>query len=159
LFIPLGEEDSADGSPLQNLMHSLHPWVAFFILPLFAFANAGINFTGVTLDSLFESVPLGVMLGLFAGKQIGVFSFAWISIKTGIAVLPDKTSLAQIYGVSILCGVGFTMSLFISGLAFEQAGVGYERGDRLAIVIGSLICGVLGYVVLKLAPGASGSKG
>ncbi|MDH3510275.1 MAG: Na+/H+ antiporter NhaA [Gammaproteobacteria bacterium] len=136
-FIPLGDENSEDGSPLQNLLHDLHPWVAFGILPLFAFVNGGVSLEGMSLRSLLEPVPLGIVLGLFLGKQIGVFSFAWLSIKTGIAKLPDQVSMAQIYGTAVLCGVGFTMSLFISSLAYEEVGVGYAQSDRLGIIFGS----------------------
>lgn len=156
-FIPLGNENSEDGSPLQNLLHDLHPWVAFAILPLFAFVNAGVSLEGMSPGSLLQPVPLGIILGLFIGKQIGVFGFAWLSIKTGIATLPDKVSMTQIYGTAILCGVGFTMSLFISGLAYEELGIGYTRSDRLGIIVGSLLCGVVGYIVLKLA-GRTGSR-
>ena len=148
-FIPMGDHTTEDGSPLENLLHGLHPWVAFVILPVFAFVNGGVSLAGMTLGSLFEPVPLGIMLGLLLGKQVGVFGFAVLSIKTGIARLPEGVSMAQLYGTSILCGVGFTMSLFISGLAFEEIGVGYSRPDRLAIIIGSLICGILGFAVLK----------
>jgi NhaA family Na+:H+ antiporter len=148
-FIPMGEDATEHGSPLENLLHALHPWVAFVILPVFAFVNGGVSLAGMTLGSLFEPVPLGIMLGLLIGKQVGVFGFAVLSIKTGIARLPDGVSMGQLYGTSILCGVGFTMSLFISGLAFEEVGIGYSRPDRLAIIVGSLICGILGYAVLK----------
>lgn len=151
-FIPLGDENSENGSPLQNLLHNLHPWVAFGILPLFAFVNGGVSLEGINLSALLDPVPLGIILGLFLGKQIGVFSFAWISIKTGIAKLPDQTSMMQIYGTAILCGVGFTMSLFIDGLAYEEVGFGYGQSDRLAIIVGSLLCGVVGFLVLKLCP-------
>ena len=152
-FIPMGkhEEGAEDDSPLENLLHGLHPWVAFMILPLFAFVNGGVDLTGMTFGSLLEPVPLGIILGLLIGKQVGVFSFAWLSIKTGIAALPERVTMAQIYGTSILTGIGFTMSLFISSLAFEEVGMGYSRTDRLAIIIGSLLCGVVGYFVLKLA--------
>ena len=154
-FIPLGDENSENGSPLQNLLHDLHPWVAFGILPLFAFVNAGVSLEGMTLRSLLDPVPLGIILGLFVGKQLGVFSFAWISIRTGIAKLPNQTSMIQIYGTAILCGVGFTMSLFIDGLAYEEIGVGYGQSDRLAIIVGSLLCGITGFIVLKLFPNKS----
>ena len=150
-FIPLGDENSEDGSPLQNLLHALHPWVAFAILPLFAFVNAGVSLEGMTPGSLLQPVPLGIVLGLFVGKQLGVFGFAWLSIKTGIATLPDKVSMSQIYGTAILCGVGFTMSLFVSGLAYEELGIGYTRSDRLGIIVGSLLCGVVGFIALKIA--------
>lgn len=149
-FIPMGDHETEDDSPLENLLHALHPWVAFLILPLFAFVNGGIDLTGMTIYSLFEPIPLGIMLGLLIGKQVGVFGFAWFSIKSGIAKLPDRVSMAQIYGTSILTGIGFTMSLFISSLAFEEVGMGYSRPDRLAIIVASLECGVLGYAVLKL---------
>lgn len=148
-FIPMGKHETEDDSPLENLLHTLHPWVAFLILPIFAFVNGGVNLTGVTFDSLLQPIPLGIMLGLLVGKQVGVFGFAWLSIKSGIATLPDKVSMGQLYGTSILCGVGFTMSLFISSLAFEEVGMGYNRPDRLAIIVGSLVCGALGYGVLK----------
>jgi NhaA family Na+:H+ antiporter len=152
LFIPLGPRDPEreDESPLRTLLHALHPWVAFGILPLFAFVNGGVALGNFELSSLLEPIPLGIMLGLIAGKQIGVFAFAWITIKSGIARLPDGVSMIQMYGAAILCGVGFTMSLFIGGLAFEEVGVGYDRPDRLGIIAGSLICGALGYALLKL---------
>jgi NhaA family Na+:H+ antiporter len=152
LFIPLGPRDPEreDESPLRTLLHALHPWVAFGILPLFAFVNGGVALQNFSFDSLLEPVPLGIMLGLFVGKQVGVFAFAWITIKSGIARLPDGVSMVQLYGVAIICGVGFTMSLFIGGLAFEEVGVGYDRPDRLGIIAGSLVCGVLGYGLLKL---------
>jgi NhaA family Na+:H+ antiporter len=149
-FIPMGDHEKENGSPLENLLHGLHPWVAFAILPIFAFVNGGVDLTGMTPASLLEPVPLGIILGLLVGKQLGVFSFAWLSIKTGIAALPDKVSWGQLYGTSILTGIGFTMSLFISSLAFEEVGMGYSRPDRLAIIVGSLACGLLGYAVLKL---------
>jgi NhaA family Na+:H+ antiporter len=152
LFIPLGPRDPEreDESPLRILLHALHPWVAFGILPLFAFVNGGIAFDNFQLSSLLDPVPLGIMLGLIVGKQVGVFAFAWITIKSGIARLPEGVSMIQIYGAAILCGVGFTMSLFIAGLAFEEVGFGFDRPDRLGIIAGSLICGVLGYILLKL---------
>ncbi len=146
LFIPLGDEDD---SPLDRLMHALHPWVAFGVLPVFAFANAGIPLAGQGFDELLGPVPVGIALGLFFGKQLGVFGFAWITIRSGIGKLPTGTSLLQVYGVSILCGVGFTMSLFIGSLAFEQGGAGYGRPDRLGIMAGSLVSGLIGFLVLK----------
>ena len=150
LFIPMTPEKNSDTPALEKLLHSLHPWIAFCVLPMFAFVNSGVNLEGVSLASLIQPVPLGIMLGLIVGKQVGVFSFAWISIKTGIASLPKQTSMAQVYGASILCGIGFTMSLFIASLAFEETGIGYGRPDRLGIIAGSLICGIFGFVVLKL---------
>lgn len=150
-FIPMGKGEEDEGhTPLEKLIHELHPSVAFVILPLFAFVNGGVDLTGFTFSSLLEPVPLGIMLGLLIGKQIGIFSFAWIGIKTGLARLPQNTSMMDIYGASVLCGVGFTMSLFIGSLAFEGGGAGYERPDRLGIIVGSLAAGILGYAVLKL---------
>lgn len=155
LFIPLGPKDAAGDhdSPLDNLLHGLHPYVAFGILPVFAFVNGGVSLENFRLASLLDPVPLGIMLGLIVGKQVGVFTFAWITIKSGIASLPDKVSMIQLYGAAVLCGVGFTMSLFIGGLAFEEVGIGYDRPDRLGIIAGSLSCGVLGYALLKLTTG------
>jgi NhaA family Na+:H+ antiporter len=153
LFIPLGPKESASegGGPLQHLLHALHPWVAFGILPLFAFVNAGVALGDFSLRSLLEPVPLGIMLGLLIGKQLGVFAFAWMTIKLGIAKLPENVSMMQIYGAAILCGVGFTMSLFIGSLAYEEGGAGYDRPDRIGIIAGSLLCGVLGFIFLKLS--------
>jgi len=152
-FIPLQATDP-DGEqhyPLDRLVHELHPIVAFGILPLFAFANAGINFEGMSIDSLFTGIPLAIMLGLFLGKQLGVFAFIWLAIRIGLSELPKDTSWGQIYGVAILCGVGFTMSLFIGSLAFEESGLGYSRPDRLGIIVGSLIAGLVGFIVLRIA--------
>jgi NhaA family Na+:H+ antiporter len=151
LFIPLGPREKADTdeSPLQHLLHKLHPWVAFGILPLFAFVNAGVALDNFSFGSLLGPVPLGIMLGLIVGKQLGVFAFAWITIRSGVARLPDGVSMMQVYGAALLCGVGFTMSLFIGGLAFEEVGVGYDRPDRIGIMAGSLVCGLLGFVVLR----------
>jgi NhaA family Na+:H+ antiporter len=150
-FIPMGKEKDSDGrTPLERLIHELHPSVAFVILPLFAFVNGGVDLSGVTFASLMEPVPLGIMLGLLIGKQVGVFSFAWIAIKSGLTRLPQGTTMMDIYGASLLCGVGFTMSLFIGSLAFESGGAGYERPDRLGIIVGSLAAGILGFAILKL---------
>lgn len=150
-FIPLKTDAPDDDPALERLLHGLHPWIAFFVLPLFAFVNGGVNLEGFTLSSLADPIPLGIMLGLMVGKQVGVFSFAWFSIRTGIAELPRHSSMLQVYGASVLCGIGFTMSLFIGSLAFEETGIGYDRPDRIGIIIGSLVCGVLGFAILKLA--------
>ena len=145
-----------EDSPLRRLIHQLHPWVAFLILPLFAFVNAGVNLKGMSPDVLLMSVPCGIALGLFVGKQIGVFGFAWIAIKTKAAELPDGVTLSQVYGAALLCGVGFTMSLFIGSLAFEGGGgAGYDRPDRLGIIAGSLVSGLMGYLWLKFTLGRS----
>ena len=152
--IPMGprEPGRETESPLQMLIHEVHPWAAFFILPLFAFANAGISLTGMKLADLFTGVPLAIMVGLLVGKQVGVFGFSWLAIKMKLCELPEGISWQQLYGAAILCGVGFTMSLFIGSLAFEEGGVlGTTRPDRLGIIAGSLLAGIAGFVVLKLA--------
>ncbi len=153
LFIPLGSRDAPQQghSPLQELLHALHPWVAFGILPLFAFVNAGVALATLSLRALLDPVPLGIALGLVLGKQIGVFGFTWITIRSGIARLPRGMSMLDVYGVALLCGVGFTMSLFIGSLAYEGGGAGYARADRLGIILGSLISGLLGFMVLRLS--------
>ncbi|MEJ2139507.1 MAG: Na+/H+ antiporter NhaA [Gammaproteobacteria bacterium] len=152
-FIPLTavDPDGERHSPLDQLIHELHPIVAFCILPLFAFANAGVNLEGMSVNDLLTGVPLAIVLGLFIGKQVGVFGLAWMSIKLGLAKMPSGTNWGQLYGVAILCGVGFTMSLFIGSLAFEGTGLGNTRPDRLGIIVGSLASGLLGFIVLKLS--------
>ena len=150
-FIPLRGENKLLESPLHKLEHDLHPTVAYAILPLFAFVNTGISFQGLSLSSLLSPVPLGIALGLFFGKQIGVFGFAWVAIKLRLAQLPDKANLLGLFGVATLCGIGFTMSLFISSLAFEQIGTALAIDDRLGILVGSLLAGVTGYTILHFA--------
>jgi len=137
-------------SPLKGIEHSLHPWVTFCILPLFAFVNAGVNISEISLQQMSGSVPLGIMLGLFIGKQLGVFGFSWLCIRLKLATLPTDSSWAQLYGVAILTGIGFTMSLFISSLAFTDESV-FQYTDKLAILIGSFLSGLIGYLVLKIA--------
>lgn len=150
-FIPIkGKED--EPSPLKSLEHNLHSLVAFIILPVFAFANAGISFAGIGIEQVMDPVPLGIIVGLVIGKQIGVFGFCFVAIKLGLAKLPENVSTLMLYGVATLCGVGFTMSLFIGSLAFEQGnGANLIFQDRLGIVIGSLISGILGYLILRYA--------
>lgn len=148
LFIPIkGKDDEV--SPLKSLEHNLHSLVAFIILPIFAFANAGISFVNVGLEQVLSPVPLGIIVGLVIGKQVGVFGFCFIAIKLGFATLPDKVNWTLLYGVATLCGVGFTMSLFIGSLAFEQSSANPVFQDRLGIVIGSLVSGILGYLLIK----------
>ncbi|MBE1300388.1 MAG: Na+/H+ antiporter NhaA [Alteromonadaceae bacterium] len=151
MFIPIKDYQNPEKSPLKSLEHDLHHAVAFIILPVFAFANAGINVTGMTMDQVFHPVPLGIALGLFAGKQIGIFGLCWLGLKMGIAKLPDGMNLTRLYGVSLLCGVGFTMSLFIGSLAFEETGENLLFDERLGIIIGSLMSGVVGFFVLKFS--------
>ncbi|MEJ2178975.1 MAG: Na+/H+ antiporter NhaA, partial [Gammaproteobacteria bacterium] len=150
LFIPLQKSSEYNTSPLEKLEHDLHPSVAFFILPVFAFANTGVSLDGVSLDSLLAPVPLGIAAGLFFGNQLGVFGLAWLAVKMGIAKLPDDVKWSQLYGVAVLCGIGFTMSLFISSLAFEQTSDQYIIDDRLGILAGSLLSAGLGYLVLRI---------
>jgi len=123
------------------------------VLPLFAFVNAGINFGGVGIEDLLHPVPLGIAAGLFAGKQIGIFLLCFIAIKLGLARLPDGANWGGLYGVSILCGVGFTMSLFVGSLAFENTVINQDTvfDERLGIILGSLLSGIMGYIVLHLA--------
>jgi NhaA family Na+:H+ antiporter len=150
MFIPLkGGEDGSE-SLLVRLEHDLHATVAFVILPIFAFANAGISLSGLKITDLTAPAPLGIALGLVVGKQFGIFAMIWITVKAGIAKLPENVSWIQIYGLSVLCGIGFTMSLFISSLAFEQGGGSYEMNERLGIIVGSIISAVLGYIILRV---------
>ncbi len=149
MAIPAKGREPEDEPPLRHLIHALHPWVAFAILPAFAFCNAGIDFGELRWDKVLGPVPLGIGLGLLVGKQVGVFVFSWATIRTGFASLPAGSSWLQLYGVALLCGIGFTMSLFIGSLAFAEGGAGYARADRLAIVIGSALSGIVGYAVLR----------
>ena len=149
--IPLKSHKDPGHSPVEALEHSLHPWVNYLILPVFAFANAGIPLAGMGLGDLLHPVPLGIMLGLVIGKLLGVYGFAMAAIKLGFAQMPEHANWRHIIGIASLCGIGFTMSLFIGGLAFEHTGgdaVTYLTTHRIGILSGSLISGVLGYVVL-----------
>jgi len=151
--IPLSCTNKETGktcSMSKDMEHDLHYWVAFFILPLFAFVNAGIDLRHTSLDQMTTGVPLGIMAGLFLGKQIGVFGFSWIAIKLGMAKLPDNSTWVQLYGVSILTGIGFTMSLFVDSLAFADANL-YQQTDKLAILIASFTAGIAGYLVLRIS--------
>jgi NhaA family Na+:H+ antiporter len=149
-FIPM-KGKAGQPSPLKELEHNLHSLVAFIVLPIFAFANAGISFAGIGIEQVMAPVPLGIILGLVAGKQLGVFGFCFIAIKLGFAKMPDNVNWTLLYGVAALCGVGFTMSLFVGSLAFEQNSASPLFQDRLGIVIGSLISGILGYILIKRA--------
>ena len=146
MAIPLS--DGHGGSPLETAEHALHPWVAFAVLPMFAFANAGVNLAGVSLATLAHGVPLGIALGLVVGKAVGVFGAAWLLIRFTGASLPAEASLRQFFGVCVLCGIGFTMSLFIGGLAFAGLDPVYETEVKLGVLGGSLIAGVLGTALL-----------
>ena len=135
-------------SPLETAEHALHPWVAFAVLPMFAFVNAGVSLQGVSLGTLAQGIPLGIALGLVLGKAVGVFGAAWLLMRTTGARLPEGASLRQFFGVCVLCGIGFTMSLFIGGLAFAGQDPGYETQVKLGVLCGSLIAGVLGSALL-----------
>jgi NhaA family Na+:H+ antiporter len=149
--VPLKATDTQGHAPLHQLEHSLHPWVAFGVLPIFAFANAGVSFTGVTLPALAEPLPIGIAAGLFVGKLVGVFGASATLVRLGLARLPEGASWLQLIGVAALCGVGFTMSLFIGSLAFE--GPDYSTPLRLGVIAGSTLSGVTGYLLLRFASG------
>ncbi|MGR6980035.1 Na+/H+ antiporter NhaA [Testudinibacter sp. P27/CKL/0425] len=145
--VPITARDGS--SPLESLEHALNPWSAFFILPIFAFANAGVPLLGVNLEMLSGALPLGIMLGLLIGKPLGVFSFCFLAVKLKIARLPLLVNLKHIFAVSVLCGIGFTMSMFLSGLAFENAGESINTLSRIGILLGSSLSAVLGLLLLR----------
>ena len=150
LTIPLKHPGTEyDGSPLRHLEHILHPWVAFMILPVFAFANAGVSFAGMTMRELTGGVASGIALGLFVGKQLGVFATCLLLIKLKLAELPRGASWGALYGVSILTGIGFTMSLFVGGLAFEHSPVDYGAPLRAAVLGASVLSAIAGYLLLR----------
>jgi len=149
MFIPMKGKANSEHSPLKDMERDLQGTVAFFVLPLFAFANAGISFSGVGAEHLLHSVPLGIALGLFVGKQVGVFGLCWLAIKMGLSRMPAGMSWGSLYGTAALCGIGFTMSLFIGSLAFEGTGVNLFFDERLGIILGSLASGLVGYAVLR----------
>jgi NhaA family Na+:H+ antiporter len=139
----------AEHSTLHRLEHALHPWVAFGIVPLFGFANAGVSLTGIGIAQAFAPLPLAIALGLFLGKQAGVFGSVWLTVRLKLAKRPSRTSWMQVYGVSVLCGIGFTMSLFIGGLAFPTA----PESDavKIGVLMGSLLSAIVGVAVLRKA--------
>lgn len=149
LFIPIKPHPETGESPLRKLEHELHTWVSFLVLPVFAFANAGISFSGMTWEQVSHGVPVGIALGLFFGKQIGIFGLCWLFIQLRILSLPKNVSWLSLYGIATLCGIGFTMSLFIGSLAFEETGNNLLFDERLGILVGSLASGVLGYFLLN----------
>lgn len=155
MFIPLRTPNMTTISPqpestLRHLEHILHPWVAFLVLPVFAFANAGVSITRLSISDALHPIPLGIVAGLLFGKQIGIMAFSWVATRLRIAALPENVGWWQLYGTALLCGIGFTMSLFIASLAFEQGGdIAHMGLERLGILIGTLISGLCGYVVLR----------
>ncbi|AXU96431.1 Na+/H+ antiporter NhaA [Erwinia persicina] len=148
LFIPLKKQEGH--SPAIELANGLHSWVSWLILPLFAFANAGVSLTGVSVEGLFSMVPLGIILGLLVGKPLGITLICWLSVKLKIAVLPENTKMVDIAAVGVLCGIGFTMSIFIASLAFDAAHEEMVTLAKLGILSGSVLSAVLGYTLLRL---------
>jgi len=149
MFIPMKSNEDPNFSPLADLEHDLHSVVAFLILPVFAFANAGISLQGVGIEQLVHGVPLGIGLGLFLGKQIGIFGLCWLAIKLKFCELPKGMNWMSLYGTAALCGIGFTMSLFIGSLAFEASGVDRVFDERLGIILGSVFSGIFGFIILN----------
>lgn len=147
-FIPMRDPKNKVHSPVSELEHSLHPSVSFVILPVFAFANAGIDLFSIGADSITHPVTIGILLGLVLGKPIGVFGLCFIAIKTKLAEMPSELRLMQLFGCSVLCGIGFTMSLFIGSLAFEETGVNLVFDERLGILAASFVSAITGYLLL-----------
>ena len=149
LTTPLAFDKRTGDSPLLRLEYAIHPWVAFLIVPIFGFANAGVSFEGFTPSTLLQPVTLGIALGLFLGKQLGVFGLTYGAVRLGIATLPDGASFRQLYGVSLLCGIGFTMSLFIGLLAFPDSIV-LQDAVKIGVITGSALSAAVGAGVLAL---------
>ena len=149
LAIPLNHAERGQPSPLRRLESRLHPWVALFILPLFALVNAGVSFEGMTWGHLLYPLPLGIALGLFFGKQLGIMLAAWLTVKCNWAKLPQRSNWWGVYGISAVAGVGFTMSLFIGGLAFGHDSIEHAALVRMGILFGSLLAGMAGYLILR----------
>lgn len=149
MFIPMRDSKHPKVSPLKDLEKDLHTAVAFVILPFFAFCNSGINFSGVGAEQFLHGVTLGAGFGLFLGKQVGIMLLCWLGIRFRVATLPDGASWMSLYGTAVLCGVGFTMSLFIGSLAFEETGANLIVDERIGILLGSFSSGLLGYLLLR----------
>ena len=160
LTIPLerspGQPNSV-ASPLHRLENMLHPWVAFVVLPVFGFANAGVSLAGIGTGVLVSPVMLGCALGLFVGKQIGVFGSVWLAVKLGLARRPAGATWAHLYGMSLLCGIGFTMSLFIGLLAFGETGPLKDQ-IKIGVLLGSIASAIVGWAVLRLSPAAASAR-
>ena len=151
-IVPVGPRKEDGQTPLKEAMHDLHPYVAYFVLPIFAFAKAGVSFTGVSLEQMTAPLVVGVAIGLFLGKQIGVMGFAWLASRLGLGKRPTDASWLQVYGVACLCGVGFTMSLFIGALAFPGAIDSPEQVEvKLGVLAGSILSAIMGAGVLAVA--------
>lgn len=147
LFLPLRCKSGEGYSPLKHLEHDLYPLVMWVVVPLFAFANMGIPLAGMNADTFLNPVTLGITLGLFVGKQLGIFGMMALAIKTGLSPKPDGISWAQLYAIAALCGIGFTMSLFIGSLSYED--VSYQVSVRVGVLVGSLLSAAVGYFLLK----------
>ena len=150
-FIPLRTRNAADEVPLDRLEHAINPWVTFMILPLFGFANAGVALSGMTMNDLLSPVPVGVALGLFLGKQAGIFGLSLLAVSLGLAKRPEKSTWLQVYGVSVLCGIGFTMSLFIGNLAFTGSPLLVDE-VKVGVLAGSILAALAGILILRFAP-------
>lgn len=148
LAIPMRDPDDKRHSPLNSCMHFLHPWVSFIVLPIFAFTSAGVSLKGLSLSSFLDPLPLGIALGLFFGKQIGIFGTSWLLIKTKLVSMPDRTKWRHLYAVSIVAGIVFTMSLFIGMLAFSESHL--QEMVKVGVISGSLLCIMCGGIVLKI---------
>ncbi len=146
-FIPIARDKTKSMS--HKIEHDLHAWIAFFVLPIFAFANAGVSLTDASVDELFTSISIGIIGGLFLGKQLGIFIACWLAIKLRLCKLPEGATWTQLYGVCLLCGVGFTMSLFIGSLAFESQGLGYLTQVKVGVLIGSIVSAIAGAIVIS----------
>ena len=151
-------KDAADRSPLKELEHDLHTPVAFVILPVFAFANAGLTLANLSVSELLHPVTLGVIVGLFVGKPVGILLFVGLAVLLGMARLPRRVTWLQVTAVSFACGIGFTMSLFIAGLAFEHGGGDYFNGDRLGILVGSVLSAIAAFLLLRIALPAANER-
>ncbi|WNN45000.1 MULTISPECIES: Na+/H+ antiporter NhaA [Winslowiella] len=147
-FIPLAKKDGH--SPAEQLEHGLHPWVSWLILPLFAFANAGVVLDGISAGDMFSLLPLGIMVGLLIGKPLGITLFCWLAVRLGLAKLPQGTTMSNIVAVGVLCGIGFTMSIFIASLAFGDIDPALITLAKLGILIGSIASAVIGYLLLRI---------
>lgn len=153
MCIPLkGGPDEGRRSPLEVLQHALHPWVTFVVLPVFALANAGVALKGVVWADLLHAVPLGISLGLLLGKPVGILLFTWLAVRARLCVIPAGVGWNQVAGMSVLCGIGFTMSLFVASLAFSGTSPVHAGLERVGILLGTLLSGVLGYLWLRALP-------
>lgn len=149
-FIPLTVKKANGHSMLSEMEHGLHAWVMFLILPLFAFANAGVSLLNISMPDVLNPVTMGITMGLFVGKQVGIFGACWLAVKLGFAKLPAGSNWLQLYAVSLLCGIGFTMSLFVGTLAFEQQGVAYLNSVKIGVLAGSFLSALFGsFFIIK----------